>query len=208
MNEQLLQAIAVTAELCGREFSEGAMRQFERDLSGFALPAVLLALDRCRKELQRPLTLAAVLERIEDGRPGPEEAWALLPRDESQTVVWTTEMRTAWGIARELDDSIAARMAFKEAYSRIVAEARAERKPVAWQASLGQDKDGREPVLQQAIAQGRLTQAQVEKHLLPYHKPTEAEHLALLRGMKMVEDKREAMPANTREFLPKRKVPA
>ncbi len=201
---ELLQAIAVTAELCGgREFSEGAARQFERDLSVYPLNQVLNALDRCRHELQRPLTLAAVIERIDDGRPGPDEAWAMLPQDERVTVVWTTEMQVAWGIARELHDQVAARMAFKEAYSRIIGAARAEQRPVVWQPALGADPDGREQPLMEAIALGRLTAPHVAG-LLPYHKPTSAGLAVLERGMQMLADKRTPMPDNIRAFLPKK----
>lgn len=205
MNADLLKAIAVTAELCGREFSDGAARQFVKDLAGYPVPQVLKALDRCRRELQRPLTLAAVLERIDDGRPGADEAYAMLPMDEASTVVWTTEMAEAWGIARELGDRVAARMAFREAYNRIVANNRSERIQPVWQASLGHDPDGREHVLKQAVALGRLTQAHVERVLLPYHKPTAAAEVALLKGAQMLEDKREPIPEKILAFLPKRR---
>ena len=203
MSADLLKAIAVTAELCGREFSEGAARQFVRDLKPYPVSKVLAALDRCRRELQKPLTLAAVLERIDDGRPGPEEAWAMLPRDERTTIVWTTEMAEAWGLAAELEDDIAGRMAFKEAYARIVATARAEHRSPTWQASLGSDPDGRTAVLQDAVRLGRLTQAHVEQHLLPYNKPTQMEQLALAKGAAMLKDKRERapIPESVRKYL-------
>lgn len=188
MSAELLKAIAVTAELCGREFSDGAARQFVRDLQGYPIPSVLRALDRCRRELQRPLTLAAVLERIDDGRPGPDEAWAMLPTDERTTVVWTTEMAQAWGTASNLDDQVAARMAFRDAYSRIVAANRANRIEPVWQASLGHDPDGREHVLLRAMELGRLSAAHVQ-NLLPYHKPTQAAELALVKGAAMLQNK-------------------
>jgi hypothetical protein len=201
MSSELLKAIAVTAELCGKEFSDAAARQFVRDLAPYPVAQVLKGLDRCRRELQRPLTLAAVLERIDDGRPGAEEAWAMLPQDEDSTVVWTTEMAEAWGISRELDDKIAARMAFKEAYSRIIGEARASQRPPVWQASLGHNPDEREHVLLQAVAKGRLTQQHFER-LLPYHKTSENELLALAKGMQMLEDKRNApLPESVRTFM-------
>ncbi len=37
-----------------------------------------------------------------DGRPGPEEAWALVPKDEETSVVMTEEMAAAAGAARPL----------------------------------------------------------------------------------------------------------
>lgn len=197
----LLKAVAVTAELCGLTLSTEAARVFATDLSEYPENQVLVALTRCRRELSgQRLSINAVISRIDDGRPGPEEAWAMLPRDERTTVVWTTEMAEAWGIARELDE-IAGRMAFREVYVRLVTEARATKRPPVWQASLGQDPDGREVVLQDAVRLGRLTQDHVEHVLLPYHKPNEATQLALAAGMRMLADKREPVPTSVRAAL-------
>jgi hypothetical protein len=134
----LLEAVAVTAELCGRVFSEPAARVFVADLGGYPEASVMKALSRCRREVRGALTVADVVSRLDDGRPGPEEAWSMLPRTEAQTVVWTDEM------------------AFKEAYQRLVSEARDAGKPVNWSASLGHDKLGREAALLDAVRMGRL----------------------------------------------------
>lgn len=154
----LLEAVAVTAELCGRTFSEPAARVFVSDLSGYPEGQVLGALARCRKEVRGVLTVADVIQRLEDGRPGADEAWAMLPRSEAESVVWTDEMSAAFGIAAPLmdDDKTAARMAFREAYKRAVDEAREQRKPVNWTASLGHDPRGREQALMRAVELGRL----------------------------------------------------
>jgi hypothetical protein len=157
---ELLQAVAVTAELCGRTFTEGAARVFVEDLAGFPEQAVLRALARCRREVKGILTIQDVVSRVDDGRPGPEEAWAQMPFDESQSVVWTDEMANAFGVARGLLDEgekVAARMAFKEAYIRLVGEARDAGRPVSWSPSLGYDANGRDAVLADAVAKGRLT---------------------------------------------------
>lgn len=157
---ELVQAVAVTAELCGRTFSEGAARMFVQDLSGFAEPAVIKALARCRREVKGALTIQDVVSRIDDGRPGVEEAWAQMPFDESQSVVWTDEMAQAFGVARGLledGERVAARMAFKEAYTRLIGEARDAGRPVSWTPSLGFDKNGQEAVLADAVSKGRLS---------------------------------------------------
>ena len=170
-SSELIKAIAATAELCNKVFTPVAAKLFADDLEGYDEQAILKALSRCRKELKGPLTLEAVISRIEDGRPGVEEAWAMLPHDESATVVWTNEMSEAWGIALPLlnaSDVVAARMAFKEAYTKAITLARDQKKPVKWTASLGHDKNGREHVLTQAVALGRLPAAHV-KALLPSH---------------------------------------
>ena len=159
-SSELLQAVAVTAELCGRTFSEGAARMFVEDLARFPEPAVLQALTRCRREVKGILTVQDVVSRLDDGRPGPEEAWAQMPFDEAQSVVWTAEMAHAFGVALPLleeGDKVAARMAFKEAYTRLVSRARDDGLAVSWTPSLGYDKNGRDAVLKEAVAKGRLT---------------------------------------------------
>lgn len=163
----LLKALAVTAELTGAEMSPEAARVMADDLSSYPEPQIMGALTRCRRELRGRLTIAEIISRIDDGRPGPQEAWAMMPRSEADTVVWTDEMAAAWGVANLLlSDEVAARMAFIETYQRDVTRARANQKPVNWFASLGWDQAGRESVIARAVEQGRLT-AEHAKHLLP-----------------------------------------
>lgn len=159
-SSKVMQAIAVTAELCGRTFSDAAANVFAGDLDGFPEQAVLTALTRCRKEVRGMLTIQDVISRIDDGRPGAEEAWAMLPRGEDSSVVWTGEMARAWGIAAPLlndGDKIGARMAFKEAYAKEIANARDQRLPAKWTPSLGSDAGGREAAMSEAVRLGRLT---------------------------------------------------
>src|SRR3972149_5750129 len=156
----IIQAVAVTAELLGTTLSPEAATVFCNDLDGYGERVVLDALTRCRREVKGRLTLADVISRIDDGRPGPEEAWAKIPLDEAVTVCWTDEISEAFGIAYPLiaeGDMIAARMAFREAYNARVSAARAEGRSVNWQVSLGHDRAGRESVIEQAVAQGKLT---------------------------------------------------
>lgn len=106
-----------------------------------------------------------------DGRPGAEEAWAiaLTSRDEADTVVWTAETAEAFALCRpilEMGDEVGARMAFKESYGRLVGQARNERRPVQWSASLGWDLRLRESALQKAATAGLLS-APATAALLP-----------------------------------------
>lgn len=94
-----------------------------------------------------------------DGRPGPEEAWAMLPHDERASGVWTTEMQEAWGVALPLlqeGNLVNARMAFKEVYARLIDAARKQGKQPAWQMTLGHDKSGHVPALVEAVRKQRL----------------------------------------------------
>lgn len=156
---KLLEAVAVTAELCGRTFSEPAARMFVNDLSAYPEEAVIKALARCRKEVRGALTVQDVVSRLDDGRPGPEEAWAQLPLDEDATAVWTDEMAQAWGIARGVyatGDKTAARFAFKEAYIKRVNEARDAGKSVNWTPTIGRCPISRWRVLSDAVAADRI----------------------------------------------------
>jgi hypothetical protein len=165
---KLLEAVAVTAELCGRTFSEPAARVFVADLSAYPENQVLGALKRCRKEVKGLLTVHDVVSRLDDGRPGVEEAWAMVPRSESETTVWTTESGQAFGVAVRLLDSgdeVAARMAFKETYLRMVAQAREAGEPVQWHISLGWDKKGRDGPLLEAIQKGRIKYEDAQQYL-------------------------------------------
>ncbi len=171
---ELIRAIAVTAELTGTEMTDAAAQVFAEDLAGFALPQVLGALTRCRREVKGRLTLSDVISRLDDGRPGPEEAWAMIPQDEGRSGVWTDEMQRAFGVCYRLlneGDTVSARMAFKEAYQREVQAARDKRQPVKWTATLGQDKAGRDEAQHEAMNRNLLAQG---RPALPYEAPEHA----------------------------------
>ena len=182
-SKRVLQALAVAAELTGTLLSPAAARVFAADLAGYPESQVLGALNRCRKELRGKLTLADVLSRLDDGRPGAEEAWAYhVPKNEAVTVVWTDEIREAWGVALPLlqeNDEIAARMAFKERYQAEVQRARDEKRPIRWTPSLGHDAAGRESALMDAAERGRLPIAYV-RSVLPHINESDNPRLAQL----------------------------
>lgn len=159
-SSQVIEAIAVTAELCGRTFSPAAAMVFAGDLEGFPDSAIVAALTRCRKEVKGFLTIADVVSRIDDGRPGAEQAWAMIPQDDTTSVVWSQEMASAFGVAQpllEMGDKIGARMAFKEAYAKLVSDARDQRQPAKWSPSFGDDKNGRQGALIEAVRHNRIS---------------------------------------------------
>lgn len=165
MSDKILKAIAVTAELTGTELSRAALLTMEVDLSEYAEPDALRALDRFRRESKFRLTLAAIIELIEqeDGRPSADEAWAMCPRCESDSTFWNDEIQGAMGLARavlDTGDKVGARMAFRDAYERLVREARAQKRKPSWSLSLGWDKSGRIESVTKAVAAGLLTQEQ------------------------------------------------
>ncbi|NEX23705.1 hypothetical protein G3480_26130 [Thiorhodococcus mannitoliphagus] len=119
----------------------------------------------------RPSDVIAVLERAGGGRPGPDEAWALAidTFDEAASVCVTEEIllaATAAAPVWERGDRVGARMAFKSAYERLVAERRRQGQPPQWRLSLGWDPRQRTEAAQRAVAAGRLS-AEAVRHLLP-----------------------------------------
>ncbi|MFS2027088.1 hypothetical protein [Massilia sp. CT11-137] len=119
--------------------------------------------------------------KLLDGRPDENEAWAvaITSQDEHETVVWTSEMAEAFNLARPLlatGDEIGARMAFKDAYKRLVDDARAANKPAQWSVSAGWDASRRAIAVKKAIVAGLLAGPQPHLALpnesgLPAEKP-------------------------------------
>jgi hypothetical protein len=122
----------------------------------------------------RPADILAILEMMNpDGRLGVEEAWALFPHDEASSAVITDEMAEAMQSARPLmleGDHIAARMAFKEAYTRITTKNKFNGVSPRWFPSLGHSKEGREIALKQAVELGRIS-SEAAQVLLPAPMP-------------------------------------
>lgn len=167
-SDNLVKTIIATAQLMGNELSDDAARMFCEDLVEFDEQKVISSLQRCRQEIKGRLTIADIIARIDDGHPGPQEAWAMMPKNEDDTVVWTDEMATAWGIASSLlsSDEIAARMTFIEVYNKEILKARQEHRQIKWRASLGHSIHGREGPLREALEKGRLPYQKVQQ-LLP-----------------------------------------
>jgi hypothetical protein len=175
-SSRILKALAVLAMVHGRgEVEKEVIQIYSADLAAYPESQVLSALTRCRQELRTFPTIADILARIDDQRPGAEEAWAMIPKDESGSVVWTDEMRDAFAISRSLfaDDPVAARMAFREAYLKFVARARSDHRPTRWTPSLGHDGPSRAQALQFAVQRGHLSHEAAVGLLPDYSSPAQ-----------------------------------
>lgn len=133
-------------------------------LKNYSFNEVRAAFERHLSENGQTITPAYIRILIDkmnpDGRPGADEAWAMLPyHDEAASVVMTDEMAEAFGIANEVDDKNGARMAFRDAYNRIVERNKSQGIKQRWFASLGHDAEGREIVLKEAVRLGRISQS-------------------------------------------------
>lgn len=168
----------------GQTLSPTARAMFFRALRAHTIAEVRAAFDAHVRDPQRgrfmplPADLIAQIQgaAADDGRPGAEEAWAIAMRaqDEADTVVWTEEIAQARGIAQPIldaGDEVGARMAFKEAYGRIVERARQEGRSPAWSASLGFDPQLRHVAIEAAAASGRLLQSDAYQLSAPVSAP-------------------------------------
>jgi len=203
----------------GRVLSQRAMVSAFSSLEDYDIEPVLAALrHHCKTSRYAPVPADIVdLLSAHNKRLSADEAWAMMPRSEDETVVWTEEMAAAYAVAFDLiteGDRIAARMAFKGAYERLCSEASIMQAPVVWKVCTGYDKTMIEPVLQKAVLAGRITQQIADKYL-PAPKdagviaglltgkvtemPNNAQHLkskwrelsqAMKDGQKMLEDKK------------------
>ncbi|WP_186043008.1 hypothetical protein [Burkholderia gladioli] len=142
---------------------------FWAQLEAYPLDAVLRALSRHVATSEFAPTPASILKHLpkaSDGRPGPDEAWAIAIRsaDERETVVWTQEIAEAWTIARPVfdGDEIGARMAFKDAYTRICDRNRQLGVAPQWSVSQGFDAEKRIAAVTQAVQAGRLALPQAK----------------------------------------------
>lgn len=109
--------------------------------------------------------------KLMDGRPTADEAWAiaLTSRNEEDTVVWTSETAEAFSICGPVlnaGDEVGARMAFRDAYNRLVAAARVSWSPASWNVSLGWNTEKRDVAIQRAQTAGLLS-APAAQVLLP-----------------------------------------
>lgn len=162
--------LVAVAEATGASLSPATIQVMMTKLRMYELDAVLSALDRCLMECKRPLTMADIVERMQqhDGRPGADEAWAMCPKSEDDAAVWTQEMSAAFFVARSLlqaGDEIAARIAFKQTYDRLVAESRRANASVTWTVSAGSSRDATARVVEQAAALGRISRADITMYL-------------------------------------------
>lgn len=160
MATNLMDMLEITLESTATELSKPTARLWIRELERYPAAKVEQALLACCMQLKGRVTLAAIIERIDDGRPSADEAWSILApllRDERATVLWTEEMREAYGVAARFEDRVGARLAFKDKYHDLVEEARLRHEPVAWSACLGWDLAQRYEAVREGVKQGRLS---------------------------------------------------
>lgn len=185
--QQLAGAICATAETLGQTVSANAAQMMAEDLAEYDVESIATALRACRRELTGKLTLAAILQRVQasDGRPDPNEAWALAlaASDEFDSVVLTDEIQLALGAARAIldaGDKVGARMSFLSAYARLVDTARLDNTAVKWTLSPGFDAQRRLMAVEEAGRLGRLPAPVVQEYVAQLrHEPVTQDGAAI-----------------------------
>lgn len=169
-----------TMETYNRPISPAALGIWWNALVSYDLSAVQAAFHRHITDPDQgrfPPTPAAIIGQMPDSVAvmSADEAWGLVIEslDERNTVVLTDLMMEAsLGCGEVWEyDKVGAHMMFKAAYERLATAARIQGRQPVWQVSLGWDKDGRAPAVEQAVAMGRLTHEQARQYL-PAPAPT------------------------------------
>ena len=158
---QFLHLLATTLAKYGKSMPEAAIaKTWIAEMAPYPFDIVRKAIQMyCDENGEFAPVPAGIAKRCKllDSRPGPDEAWAisLNSQDESKTVVWTSECAAAFALCQsvlETGDKVAARMTFKEVYTRMVAEARALHSPVVWVQSIGWSDRGSDELRALALA--------------------------------------------------------
>jgi len=179
--EIFLSCLQGLGELYGKSVSEGAVAIWWAAVQHMSIDQFRHALGQHVRDPDRgrffPMP-ADVIGKMQsqDGHPGPDEAFSMLPRTELETAVLTEQIMTAWRAIGDMleRDEVAARMAFRETYGRELRVAREQGRAPRWFVSMGWDTAGREAALVKAIELGRLS-VEDARHRLP--------HSALLSSM-------------------------
>ena len=188
-NEQrknIVRGLALTAEVCGSQLSEGAIAIMAEELSSYEEEEVSEALKRVMREHRGRLSLAAIIECLDAANgQGVEAAWEIAVRsriwDEDVTLVIPTAIIQSWPYALwNAGDKVGARMAFKEAYPERLLE---------WDnevfVSLGHDRDGRQTIIEEAVRNGLITPTRAAA-LLPEPELDASASRALIASLKEV----------------------
>jgi hypothetical protein len=170
-HDSVVKMLGLVCEITATQLSKPAATLMVKALSNYPAKQVLSALERCAAECKFRLTLADVISRLDDGRPGAEEAWGAMPKTEDEAGLVTDEMSIAWGAASKLflEDHIGARKTFLEVYAESVRKARADSRPVVWRVSPGFDKASTESVAIEGMKRHLLPIPSALQYIAPDH---------------------------------------
>lgn len=152
------------AEYTDMPLVDGARREmWWASLGGFPDGVLMAAVTRHIQTSSFKPQLNDILKgcdaQMDGGWLGVEEAWALMPKHESESAMLTNEIAQAIAVATPLieqGDRVAARMAFKDCYMRLVERAKLEGRQPVYFPSYGTDKHGAVSMLAKAVQVGQI----------------------------------------------------
>ena len=155
----VIQILKAMAEMYDKKMSDNQIKLFLNDLSAFSEEELIIALKKCRFNLNKYPTVHEIIERIPNWHPSANEAWALIPRSENDSCCWTTEIKKSYFEVIDLynDDKIAARVAFIENYNKKINDALMLKSRPKWELSLGYDKTHRQIIIEKAIEEKKIS---------------------------------------------------
>lgn len=170
-NEKLMELILLMAEYHKEDLSPARKLMFCEDLKVYDIDAIkkswaAFRMDPKNKGMPTP---AQIVDNFQDGRPSDQEAWAQIPKDESGSVVWSEEMRLAFGDAYPLlsnGNPSGAFFVFRDSYNRRVRFARHSNKKPRWSLTFGTNHASRAGALKQAVEKGIIDMSEA-KLMLP-----------------------------------------
>lgn len=176
---QFLEAITGCAVIYRVELKNPQIAMYWEILKDYDLDQVLGAITRHMKSAKFFPAPVELLEYIPAASAnqhiGADEAWAIVIEsfDEESTVVMTPQIAEARGIALPIfqsSDEVGARVAFRDAYNRIIKTSPSPK----WFVSEGFDKARKADAVANAIQLGRLTAGSDSKYRLEAPKATVA----------------------------------
>lgn len=164
--KELAQAVALLhAEFEAMKPIEGPrLQMWWKALQNFPDGAVIASAERFITTSHFPPQLADIVKlceaQVQGLWLGPDEAWALVPKSEHDSAMLTDEIAQAVAAAQPLldaGDAVAARMAFKDAYQRLVEQAKIAGRQPRFFPSFGTDTYGRIRMLAAAVQRGQVS---------------------------------------------------
>jgi hypothetical protein len=159
MEHEIAQAIALlTAEYDLPAFSDERIEMWMEALRHFPTGSVMAStrnyIRTNRFKPQMADIVAGCASQLDGNWLGADEAWALMPKSEIDSAMLTDEMAQAMAAASpllEMGDKVAARMAFRDTYNRLIDRAKLEGRCPTYFPSFGTDEAGKVAMLANAV---------------------------------------------------------
>lgn len=175
-NAEFLKIMNSCGTVYNRKVTNELLEIYWNQLMDYSIQDVSLATKKYLKTGKFFPTIADLIELLPNNNNhiGADEAWTIVieSMDEYKTVIATEEIMQAREIAMDIyndGDKTGARMAFRDAYNRIISNTTTKPK---WFISAGFDAATRAQAIEKAVSLGRLPAGSGEQHTIGHDKPT------------------------------------